>query len=72
MDIDELARAIITANGLDYAEIDVYGSDEYWIRESLCNLSDLGDLYDNYVKNSNSTDLVDDFIAFTGYNPDND
>lgn len=58
-----MAVRICRANKLDLDELEEYGSDEYWILESLRNLEDLDTLFSDYVKPTKNKKLIADFKA---------
>ena len=63
---DKLISDIIEENGLRESRVDKYGTDEYWIADSIRNLEDLDFIYTNYIQNK-STNLQLEFKDVTGY-----
>ena len=60
---EELIVELIKANKLKTNNIDVYGTDEYWLADAIENLQDLDHIYQEYVPVS----LRDKFKNVTGY-----
>lgn len=56
----KMARRICKANGIEFAP-DEYGSDAYWIVDSLTNLSDIRHIWDEFVKNCGNSALIAKF-----------
>lgn len=63
---DDLIDEIISVNKLNHNKIDKYGSEEYWIDDSIRNLKDLDDTWKTYIKGKGE-DLEKAFLAITGY-----
>lgn len=63
---DKLIADILKANDLKAYNVDKYGSDEYWIADSIRNLEDLDVIFSNYVEGKGDK-LVLDFKDVTGF-----
>ena len=63
---EELIMQLFKANKLKVKNIDIYGTDEYWLVDAIENLQDLDHIYQTYVPDS----LKDKFKAVTGYEED--
>lgn len=57
---DEISYKICVANNIE-KDINKYGSDAYWINDSLANLQDLEDLYKTFVLPTKDEQLINDF-----------
>jgi len=57
----EMAIRICRANNIPLSDIEVYGSDAYWINDGINNLQDLYDINENYVIPTGDEDLIRDY-----------
>lgn len=59
--MENMTKRIIKANHLDASCVDEFGTEEYNIDESIRNLSDLDNLYEDFVKDCGDNELIADF-----------
>lgn len=57
----EMAIRICRANNIPLSDIEVYGSDAYWINDGINNLQDLYDINENFVIPTGDKDLIRDY-----------
>ena len=63
---EKLIADILSENNLKEYNVDKYGSDEYWIADSIRNLADLDIIYKECIANK-SDELILEFKDVTGY-----
>ena len=63
---DKLISNIIKENKLREYNVSKFGSEEYWIADSIKTNEDLKHIYENYVVNK-SSNLINEFKDVTGY-----
>ena len=57
----EMAIRICRANNIPLSQIEEYGSDAYWINDSINNLQDLYDINENFVIPTGDEALIRDY-----------
>lgn len=63
----KLIHKILKANNIKLKELDEYGSDGYWIDDSIRNLKDLESIYEDFIKPLNNPQLEKEFIDVTHF-----
>lgn len=62
----ELIEKLIEANDMSYYKVNKYGTDEYWLAESIKTREDLDIIFEKYVTDK-SFKLIKEFKEVTGY-----
>jgi len=57
----DIAIRICRANNIPLSDIEVYGSNAYWINDAINNLQDLYDINENFVIPTGDEELIRDY-----------